>query len=99
MGGRGVSDPKETIDRRTFLTKSAALLASGAAFAGTALSYDRIVGANDRISIAHIGIGSRGGDLPWLLSQLKTAHNFQMTPICDLWRVNREEAHVVNSGS
>ena len=46
-----MSDPEETIDRRTFLTKSAALLAGGAAFASTALSYDRILGANDRISV------------------------------------------------
>src|SRR5436305_15091172 len=97
MGGRGESDPKGTIDRRTFLTKSAALLASGAAFAGTALSYDRILGANDRISVAHIGIGSRGGDLTWILSQLKTSHNVEMTTVCDLWRLNRDKAVAVNA--
>src|SRR5205085_7910152 len=53
--------------------------------------YDRILGANDRISMAHIGIGSRGGDLTWILSQLKTSHNVEMTTVCDLWRVNREK--------
>lgn len=42
-----MSDPEETIDRRKFLTKSAALLAGGAALARTAPSYDKILGAND----------------------------------------------------
>jgi hypothetical protein len=38
---------------------------SAAAIAGTAvaLSYESILGANDRISLGHIGIGSRGEDL------------------------------------
>ena len=35
-----MSDPEQSIDRRSFLTKSAALLAGGGAFARTALSYD-----------------------------------------------------------
>jgi len=64
-----MSDPEETIDRRKFLTKSAALLAGGAALARTALSYDKILGANDRISVCHIGNGSRGGELGWIVSQ------------------------------
>ena len=55
-----MSDSNETIDRREFLGKSAALIAGGAALPSTALSYGRIVGANDRISLAHIGTGSRG---------------------------------------
>ena len=37
----------------------------------TALSYERILGANDRISLGHIGIGSRGGDLDLIASKLK----------------------------
>jgi len=92
-----MSEPEETIDRRTFLTRSAALLAGGAAFAGTALSYGKILGANDRISVAHIGNGSRGGDLGWIVSQLKTSHNVEMNTVCDLWRVNREKAVAVNT--
>ena len=92
-----MSEPEETIDRRTFLTRSAALLAGGAAFAGTALSYGKILGSNDRISVAHIGNGSRGGDLGWIVSQLKTSHNVEMNTVCDLWRVNREKAVAVNT--
>jgi predicted dehydrogenase len=91
-----VSDSKEPIDRRKFLTKSA-LVAAGAAFSGTALSYSRVVGANDRISLCHIGTGSRGGDLELILSQLKTSHNVEITAVCDLWRLNREKAVAKNT--
>src|SRR6267143_255326 len=55
-----MSKAEGTMDRRTFLGKSAALTAGGAAFASTALSYRRIAGANDRISLCHIGNGRRG---------------------------------------
>ena len=92
-----MSDPEETIDRRKFLTKSAALVAGGAAFASTPLSYDKILGANDRISVCHIGNGSRGGELGWIVSQLKTSQNVEITTVCDLWRRNREKAVAVNT--
>ncbi|MFN7997923.1 MAG: Gfo/Idh/MocA family oxidoreductase [Bryobacteraceae bacterium] len=75
-----------SINRRSFLNQSAAALA------GTALSYSRIQGANDRISLGHIGIGSRGGELDWIASQLKDKKNIEMTAVCDLWKVNRERA-------
>jgi predicted dehydrogenase len=93
----GMSDPKSRMDRKTFLTKSAALLAGGAAAASTALSYSRITGANDRISLCHIGNGSRGEDLDLITSQLKSSHNVEMTTVCDLWRVNREKAVATNA--
>src|ERR1039458_8507398 len=54
-----------SLNRRSFLNQSAAALA------GTALSYSRIQGANERISLGHIGIGSRGSELAWIVSQLK----------------------------
>ena len=92
-----MSDPEQSIDRRKFLTKSAALLAGGAAFSSTALSYDRILGANDRISLCHIGNGSRGGDLELIVSQLKTSQNVEINTVCDLWRLNREKAVAVNT--
>src|SRR3984957_7194395 len=92
-----MSDAKETIDRREFLSKSAALIAGGAALPSTALSYERIVGANDRISLAHIGTGSRGSDLDWIAAQLKTSQNGEMTGVCDLWKPNREKAAATNA--
>ena len=92
-----MSDPEQIIDRRKFLTSSAVLLAGGTAFANTALSYDRILGANDRISLCHIGNGSRGRDLAWIVSQLKTRQNVEINTVCDLWRLNREKAVAVNT--
>jgi predicted dehydrogenase len=92
-----MSEAEKTISRKTFLTKSATLLAGGAALANTAVSYARIAGANDRISLCHIGNGSRGSDLDWIAAQLKTSHNVEMTTVCDLWSLNREKAIATNT--
>lgn len=92
-----MSNSKETIDRREFLGKSAALVAGGAALPTTALSYGRIVGANDRIFLAHIGTGSRGSDLAWIAAQLKASHNAEISVVCDLWKLAREKAATANS--
>src|SRR5438034_585949 len=46
------------VDRRSFLQAAGAV--AGSALASSALSYGRIVGANDRIAVGHIGIGNRG---------------------------------------
>ncbi len=92
-----MKDSVRPISRRSFLTKSAALTAGGAGFAKTALSYDRILGANDRISICHIGTGSRGDDLSLIVSQLKTSHSVEITTVCDLWKLNREKAVAANT--
>src|SRR5690242_17748554 len=83
------SPPK--IDRRSFLGQSARV-AAGAAIGTSALSYSRIVGANDRISLGHIGIGNRGRELDAIAGQLKDKYNVEMTAVCDLWTVNREKA-------
>jgi predicted dehydrogenase len=88
---------KQEIDRRAFLTKSAALTAGGMSLATSALSYERILGANDRISLCHVGIGSRGEELDTIVSQLSKDHNVEMTAVCDLWSVNREKAVGANT--
>ncbi|HKC71055.1 MAG TPA: Gfo/Idh/MocA family oxidoreductase, partial [Terriglobales bacterium] len=90
-----MSKSETKIDRRTFLTGSAALI--GAAMVPTAVSYGRILGANDRISLAHIGPGSRGQELDWIIAQHKTTHNVEMTAVCDLWSVHRERAVTENT--
>lgn len=86
------------VNRREFLGKSAAAVAAGAVLPRTALSYSRIRGANDRISLAHVGNGSRGHDLDLIASKLKSSHNVEMTAVCDLWKVNREKAIATNTG-
>ena len=86
------------INRRTFLGKSAAVIAGGAVLPRTALSYGNIVGANDRIALGHVGIGNRGGDLDSIASKLKDSHQVEMVAVCDLWKVNREKAGATNAG-
>jgi len=82
---------KNKVDRRSFLGTAGAAVA-GSAFASTALSYGRILGANDRISLGHIGIGNRGSELLAMASRLKTKYNVESTAVCDLWKTNRERA-------
>src|SRR5438093_1582199 len=84
------------IDRRGFLTGSAALI-GGAAIAPSESSYSRILGANERISLRHIGPGNRGQELAWVVAQHKTRHNVEMTAVCDLWRLHRERAVAENT--
>ena len=81
----------EKISRRSFLNRGAAAVGA-ATVASTAISYSRIAGANDRISLGHIGIGNRGRELDWIAGQLKNKHNAELTAVCDLWKVNREKA-------
>ena len=87
--------PENTINRRSFLNRTASMLA-GTALGATSASYGRIVGANDRVSLGHIGIGGRGGELDWIVSRLKEKHNVEMTAVCDLWELNREKAVFAN---
>jgi predicted dehydrogenase len=76
----------DPLNRRTFLSAGAAALST------SALSYGRILGANSRISLGHIGIGRRGRELAAIAAGLKDAHKVEMTAVCDLWSVNRERA-------
>src|SRR3984893_6150874 len=90
-----MSKSETKFNRRNFLTGSAALI--GAAMVPTALSYGKILGANDRISLAQIGPGSRGQELDWIIAQHKATHNVEMTAVCDLWSVHRERAVTENT--
>ena len=79
------------LDRRSFLNRAAGVV-GGSAFASTALSYGRILGANDRIALGHIGVGNRGRGLHLMVSQLKDKYNVETVAVCDLWKTNRERA-------
>ena len=79
------------VDRRTFLNTAAGVVA-GSAIASSALSYDRIIGANDRIALGHIGVGNRGSGLHMMTSRLKDKYKVETIAVCDLWKSNRERA-------
>ena len=86
------NDPNDNkLDRRSFINQTAGVVASSA-FASSALSYDRILGANDRIALGHIGIGNRGSGLHMMASSLKDKYNVETVAVCDLWKNNRERA-------
>ena len=90
-------DQSETkLNRRDFLQKSAVVAAGSVAVNSTALSYTRIVGANDRISLGHIGVGNRGSELDGIVGSLKDQKNVEMTAVCDLWTRNRDRAVAAN---
>lgn len=92
-----MTESEKVISRRSFLTKSAALGVGGAALASDALSYNRILGANDRISLCHIGTGSRGEELALIASQLAKTQNAEMSAVCDLWKLKRDAAAANNT--
>jgi predicted dehydrogenase len=79
------------VNRRTFLNQTAAAIAGAGIISSPAFSYSRIKGANDRILLGHIGVGSRGSELAWIASHLKDKFNVEMAAVCDLWKVNREK--------
>jgi predicted dehydrogenase len=81
----------DKLDRRSFISQTAGVVASSA-FPSTALSYGRILGANDRIALGHIGVGNRGSGLHLMASQLKDKLNVETVAVCDLWTRNRERA-------
>jgi len=84
------------VNRRSFLNQGASMVAGAAALGTPALSYGRILGSNDRVSLGHIGIGNRGREHDQMLAPLKDKFNVEMTAVCDLWKVNRERAVAAN---
>ena len=88
--------PDGKVGRREFLHKGALIATATAAVSSSALSYRRIPGANDRISLGHIGIGNRGSELSGMVQQLSHSKNVEMTAVCDLWTVNLERAVAAN---
>jgi predicted dehydrogenase len=75
------------ITRRAFLQYSSAgtvVLGAGA----LSLRAQTAAGANERISIGLIGVGSRGAALMGEIIPLAQRHNVRITAICDVWRKN-----------
>ena len=89
---RRVEKAGDKMNRRRFVQNTAMVAAGTAALSGTALSYGRILGANDRISLGHIGPGARGMELVGMVGALKDQFDVEMTAVCDLWSHNLERA-------
>ncbi|MGA2631371.1 MAG: Gfo/Idh/MocA family oxidoreductase [Terriglobia bacterium] len=78
---------KDSLNRREFM-KGVAGVGAVLAPAGKALAASgRVPSPNDRINVAHIGIGGRGSDLSsqyWKIGQ-KTG-KCQIVAVCDVWQ-------------
>ena len=86
-----MSEPRQ-VKRRSFLGQASAAAIGASTLGTSAVSYGRILGANDRISLGHVGVGRRGQELDGIVARLAKAHNVELTAVCDLWKTNREAA-------
>jgi predicted dehydrogenase len=81
-------------DRRDFLKKmtagAAGIAVSSSAMSMSAKSYSRIIGANDRLGVAIIGLGRRLGAYYEPIS-MKEA-NVELMYLCDVMKSQREKA-------
>ncbi len=82
------------INRRNFLQgAAAAAVAAAPAKPQDAASARRVIGANDRINLAQIGVGGRGGSLQRLmLRMIEGGQNFKITAVCDVYEKRRRLA-------
>ena len=80
----------DSLSRRGFLKTTSA---GAAAITMSAASYARVIGANERISIAVVGCGRRGfGALMPGVHKHDKSENAEITAVCDPWRIQRERA-------
>ena len=85
---------KTNATRRTFLAGSAAALGAAAPVVGRAAS--RVIGANDRIQIGHIGVGGNGsGMLRRMVQRSEEQSDVKSVAVCDVYSVRRERAREI----
>ena len=81
-------------NRRDFLKKmtagTAGVAVGGAAMGMSAKSYSKIIGANDRINVAIVGLGRRLGAYPDAIARKES--NVQLLYLCDVMESQREKA-------
>ena len=79
--------------RRQFLRKTMAgatgVSIAGSALAATAKNYSRIIGANDRLNIAIIGLGRRLG--AYIEPVGIKENNVELMYLCDVMKSQREK--------
>ena len=86
--------------RREFIQKTAVGTAAGVAATAalsslptTAEAMRRVIGANDRIAIAHVGLGLQGRNMHLrLLNENSKANNTETVALCDLYGRNLRDA-------
>jgi len=82
---------KNSIDRRSFVKKTA-LGVAGAAVGMSAKSYNRIMGANERVNVGVVGYSGRfRGALLGAFLAHKDSMNFDIVGVSDIWNKRRNE--------
>lgn len=85
----GTSNLLAPVSRRSFLKNAG----YGAAAVAATPAWARVIGANDRINIAHIGIGGRGSDhLTMTLEHQKNNHDIEIVALCDVYQKRLDAA-------
>lgn len=77
------------MNRRDFLRHSAGAAATAALAAG---SMNRVMGANETVSLGLIGTGIRANSYLADLKNIRASFPVEVTAVCDLWSVNRDAA-------
>ena len=82
---------KRKESRRDFI-KLVSAGAAGSAISWDAVSYARVIGANDRIGVGIVGFSERAQEalIPALQANA-AAQNFEIVAVSDIWRLRREE--------
>ena len=84
----------ESISRRNFVGKTAlgitGTVISTSASSMSTSSYNRIIGANDRINIGFLGCGSRSHGHQNMVKMSSKDKNLGVVAVCDLWSKRRE---------
>ena len=85
-----------TQSRKEFIRQTAITTAgiTLGASAFSASSYNRIVGANDRVRVGVVGFSDRhrGSHMPCFMNHYKEL-NFDVVAVSDIWKKRREEGH------
>lgn len=76
--------------RRTFLKTAG--IAGAASMSMTAVSYARVIGANDRIRTGFIGVGGMGSGHVNAINRLLKPDNLQAVCVADCWKSRAEKA-------
>ena len=93
LAGTGVAEAAPTATMGAITGKSSPKALKGATIKPVVpLAKGRVLGANDRINIAHIGTGGQGGSHIYLLGERHKEHNTQSIGVSDLWEKRRNGA-------
>jgi predicted dehydrogenase len=88
--------PRSKVNRRNFLKTTAA---GAAALSLTAASASRVLGANDRIGVAFIGVGGRCQEHIGIITKMqKENKGAAAVAVCDVWDGHEYEKEVERDG-